>query len=234
MKGDFEAGSPIMSALSRLADMVILNLLTVLLCIPVFTAGAALTADYYCCLKIRRDEDSGLVKLFFKSFRENLRQSTILWLIMLIIASIPCLILSYINFKYADTAPMNIKIVLAGVVIFILFLFAMVFPVQSRFSNSIGKTIKTAVVLGATRPIRTLLIMLVTFAPFALVFYFKFLVPIIFLCGISVPAFISVLLYNSIFLEMEEKTYEVLGVPEAGSEDEHIFADTDAEDRGEE
>ncbi len=43
----FNLDSPVMRALNKMADLLWLNVLTVLLCIPVITGGAALTAMHY-------------------------------------------------------------------------------------------------------------------------------------------------------------------------------------------
>ena len=42
------------------------------------SVGASTTALYYTSLKIVRGEDHSLARMFFKSFRENFRQSTVL------------------------------------------------------------------------------------------------------------------------------------------------------------
>ena len=60
-----------------------LNLLWFVCSLPIFTAGAATTALYYASLKIIRDEESHVVAMFFRSFRENFRQATQIWLILL-------------------------------------------------------------------------------------------------------------------------------------------------------
>ena len=60
-----------------------LNLLWLVCCIPIFTIGAATTALYSVTLKIARDEDPSLTKQFFRAFRENFRQATVLWMILL-------------------------------------------------------------------------------------------------------------------------------------------------------
>ena len=82
----FDLDSPLMRVLSKMADLMILNLLMIVLCLPIVTAGAAFTAMHYVLLKMVRDEDSYLLKSFFKSFKLNFRQATIIWAIMLGIA----------------------------------------------------------------------------------------------------------------------------------------------------
>jgi uncharacterized membrane protein YesL len=79
----FNAESPLMEGLSKVADLVILNLLVLLCCIPVITAGAALTGMHYVLLKMARDEEGYIVRSYFKSFKENFLQATGMWLIFL-------------------------------------------------------------------------------------------------------------------------------------------------------
>lgn len=66
----FNYDGPLMSGLGKLADLIILNLLTLLFCIPIVTIGASITAAHYVALKIRRGEGY-VVKNFWKSFKEN-------------------------------------------------------------------------------------------------------------------------------------------------------------------
>ena len=60
-----------------------LNLLWMVCSLPVFTAGAATAALYDVTLRLAREEEPPLTRQFFKAFRENFRQATILWLILL-------------------------------------------------------------------------------------------------------------------------------------------------------
>ena len=60
-----------------------LNLFWVICSIPIFTIGASTTALYYASLKVLRNEENHVVAMFFRSFKENFKQATQLWLIML-------------------------------------------------------------------------------------------------------------------------------------------------------
>ena len=64
----FDMDSPVMRFLGRLADLMILNLVTLLCCLPVVTIGASLTAMHYVLLKMVRNEESYIVRSFFKSY----------------------------------------------------------------------------------------------------------------------------------------------------------------------
>ena len=78
----FDMDSPVMRFLSRMADLMIMNLVVTICCIPIVTIGASITAMHYVMLKLVRGEDGYIVKDFFKSFKQNFKQSTIIWLIM--------------------------------------------------------------------------------------------------------------------------------------------------------
>ena len=65
-------------------DVLIVNLLWFFLSIPIFTIGASTTAMYYVTLKLARDDDGYTIRSFFKSFKENFKQATIIWMIFLI------------------------------------------------------------------------------------------------------------------------------------------------------
>ena len=64
----FEEGSALQRFLGKTADLMILNLVTLLMCIPVITAGAALTGMHYVLLKMVRGEEGYIVRSFFRSF----------------------------------------------------------------------------------------------------------------------------------------------------------------------
>ena len=79
----FSYESPFSQTLLKLAYSCYLNLLWVVCCIPVFTVGASTTALYSVTLKIVQERENSLTRQFFKAFRENFRQATVLWLILL-------------------------------------------------------------------------------------------------------------------------------------------------------
>ena len=62
---------------------MLLNILMLICCIPIFTIGASVTAMYYVAFKMVKNEEGYITKSFFKAFRENFRQATPVWLVML-------------------------------------------------------------------------------------------------------------------------------------------------------
>ena len=88
----FSYESKFSQLLLKLCNACMLNVLWFVCSLPIVTMGAATTALYYACLKIVRDEDSHVAAQFFRSFRQNFRQATQIWLILLgwAISSITC------------------------------------------------------------------------------------------------------------------------------------------------
>ncbi|MBO5952706.1 MAG: YesL family protein [Oscillospiraceae bacterium] len=79
----FSYESKFSQAMLKFCGACYLNLLWILCSLPVFTIGASTTALYYVTLKMVQDEESNITAMFFRAFRENFRQATTLWLIML-------------------------------------------------------------------------------------------------------------------------------------------------------
>ena len=69
--------------LNKLGDIVIANLLFILCSIPVITIGPALTALYHCMMRTVKGNNNGTTRTFFRAFKENFKQSLIVWLLIL-------------------------------------------------------------------------------------------------------------------------------------------------------
>ena len=74
MREFFDMEGPFFRGLSTMADLMILNLLALICCLPVITAGASLTALHYVCLKILRGEERYICPLGLRLQRYNIRK----------------------------------------------------------------------------------------------------------------------------------------------------------------
>lgn len=83
MSNFFNPENSVMQFLSRVCDYLILNVIFILSCIPIFTVGAALSALYTVSFKMLRKEDGYVLQRYFKAFLANFKQGTVLWLICL-------------------------------------------------------------------------------------------------------------------------------------------------------
>lgn len=206
----FNLDNPVMQGLSRLADMMILNLLVLLLCIPVVTAGSALSSMYYVELKWVRKEEGYVVKPFFRQFKDNFVQATVEWLFML--AVIVVLAMDFWMFRQSpDAFPKLIKYLVGGVSVTLYLLLIWVFPLQSHFVNKVGRTIKNSMLIAIANFPRTLGIGLVWIGAAVLLVISLVAVPLLFpimlLFGFTVPGYLTCLLVSKPFarFEPEEK-----------------------------
>ena len=79
--GIFSPDGALARLLNTLGNLIVLNILTIICCVPVFTAGAAMTALYTMVMRMARKEDGKIISEYFKAFKANFKQATILWLI---------------------------------------------------------------------------------------------------------------------------------------------------------
>ncbi len=225
----FNLDSPLMQFLNKVADLMILNILTLVCCIPIVTVGPALTALHYMALKMARNEECYIARDYFKSFKLNLRQGIVIWLIELVVIVLlvgDFLILRFSTISFGQ--PM--KIVLAVVAVVVLFTFTFVYPVLAKFDNTIMRTIKNAFFIGILQFPKTILMMILSVVPAVLFVLAPQIIPVVFLFGFAAPAWVDAKLYNKFFQKLED---QMNGVNEAeegegtqdGEEDERIFKD---------
>lgn len=190
----FNMDSPIMRFLSRLADLMLLNFIFWITCIPVFTIGASWTALSYVTLKMVRNEESYIARGFFKSFKQNFRQATLIWLGYLVVAAI-----FYMDFRLVSLMDGTMQSVMQVALLVLAILVAVTcvytFPVLAKFENTIPNTIRNAFLISAGAPLRTVIIMVIVAAALILTFFtsttFAYGLLVWILCGFALIAFIN-------------------------------------------
>ena len=164
--------SPFGQLLLKLCYSCYLNLIWFICCIPIVTVGASTTALYYTSLKIVRGEDRAVARTFFRSFRENFRQSTVLWLILLVLG----LVLAadgYIVYHLRASSTGAIAVVwtlalallIAAAVVYMIVLLY-VFPLVASVSNTNWAMLKNSFLIGTHYLFGTILVFAVHFAMF--------------------------------------------------------------------
>ena len=215
-----------MQVLNKVADLLILNILTVLCCIPVITAGASLTAMHYVALKMARNEECYIARDFFKSFKLNFKQGTVIWIIELLIILVLAgdfLIMSQTEMEFGSV----LKVVLTVIAFVVLFTFMLVFPVLAKFENTVMHTFKNAFFIGVLQFPKTIAMMVLAVVPLGLFLLLLQITPIIFLLGLTVPAWLSAKMYSGYFKKLEDQINAANAPAEAPEEgeDERIFRD---------
>ena len=163
----FSPDSKFMRAMSRLADLILLNICFLLCSLPILTIGAAQTALYTVLFRLGTDmEDAGTVKSYFRAFLENFKQSTLLWLILVL-----CGGTAAVNTYVFYLMPGNIRwafMVFAVLFVMLFLLAGYAFPLASQFSNGPLSTLKNALVLSLGYLPRSVVIAALNAFPWAL------------------------------------------------------------------
>ena len=201
----FSYESKFSQLLLKLCYACYLNLLWFVCSIPIFTVGASTAALYYVSLKIVRGEDTYVGPMFFRAFRENFRQATVLWLILLAVG----LFLGgdgYILYHLRQTAEgpiavmwtLILAVVIAAVVMYVIVLLY-TFPLVASVKNTNAAMLKNAFLIGTHYLFATILVFAVHFAMFFVVV--AWFTPLI-VFGEGLCALISAWLLNRVLLSV--------------------------------
>lgn len=175
----FSYDSPFMNFLREACEYMLTCLLCLLFSLPIITIGAAYTAQYYVGMKLIRGEDTPFFKGFIKSFKENFKQSTIIWLIEMAIGAF----LAWDWYLIIHNGPENynstLKILLLVVTLYLALAGIAVFALIARFNMTTKEAIKGALAYTYVNIPRMLLILVLTVFPTAAAFkHFNWLVAI--------------------------------------------------------
>jgi len=200
----FNFDSPFVSCLSKLADMIILNITFIICCIPIVTIGASITALYDAIARLFRDEGN-IYRAYFKSLYANFKQATAQWMIMLF-TGVPLAIC----LRFYLNSNMAIGHVLLWIAVLFAFIWcaviAWVFPLQSKFFNSVKNSFRNAILCSIAYLPRTIVMVVLNLFPVALVL----LTPTFFF---SVSIFIFLIWFSlvvSINLKIIEKVIQAM------------------------
>ncbi|EOS49612.1 hypothetical protein C809_01423 [Lachnospiraceae bacterium MD335] len=178
----FKLDSPLVNFLNKVADILILGVVFMIACIPVITAGAAFTAAYYMGFKMVKNEETYIIKGFFKAFRDNFKQATIIWIFVLllfgvILADYRIILYSGVAFaSWIRIAMVSVSLVAALGVVFL-------FPLQARFQNTVKHTIKNAFLMALSHLPSAILLILIYAVPYFLLWLVPRIFPLVFLLG---------------------------------------------------
>ncbi len=198
--------NPVMQFITKVVYSVYLNLLWILCCIPVITAGASTTALYYVTLKMVKNEEGGITKMFFRAFKENFKQSTLVWMILLalgVVLGIDGYVLWHLRFENAFWTIITAVFIVAAAAYLIVILY--IFPLMARFENSIFAMFKNSFFIGMRFLLCTVLLVVIHFI-MLLVIIRIFTPAIIF--GEGLCAFLGSYFLSNILALCEEKSQE--------------------------
>ena len=144
----FRMDSPLMRFLTKIADLMVLNILFCVTSIPLITIGASWTALYSVTLKMVRDEEGSVSRSYFRSFRQNFRQATLLWLGVLVVLALLALDIRALNGMAGGTAPGLLRVGVEILALLGIMVLQYLFPSLARFEASLADTLKNACMMA--------------------------------------------------------------------------------------
>lgn len=150
----FSYDSKFSQILMKIGYSCCLNIMWFICCIPIVTIGASTTALYYVTLKLARDEETYIMSMFFRAFKENFKQSTILWLILMVFGGLlgtDAYILNHLRTTTTGATAVMWTLILALVIAAFLcyvIILVYVFPLVASVTNTNAAMLQNSFLIG--------------------------------------------------------------------------------------
>lgn len=199
----FHPDSPLLRFLTRIADLMILNLLFVATSLPVVTLGASLTALNYTAMKIVADEHESVTGDYFRSFKANFRQATLLGLAVAFLV----LVLGawYVAVEILDLSAV-VRFVLQAICYLVAFRVVLValyaFPNLAKFENTVPEVLNNARKMSIRHLFASLAVLTATALPVVVTVFYPAATAyglLWFLIGFAGIAFVNAGVFTAVF-----------------------------------
>lgn len=200
--GIFDPENKFWVFMEKVANTFFLSLLWLLFSLPIITAGSATTACYSFLIKSARDEEGYLFRSFYRSFKKNFWQSTLVWLLAIAVGLV--LFYDYLLLFNMPTLG-SFRVLILSVLFVLSFLYLVIviyiFPLIAMYQVKTKKAIKDALIIGFQYPLITLLEIAIIALVFVATYY---LVPFFFIWFI-LGSFLSSFLLSYVFNALSEE-----------------------------
>ncbi|MCI9074910.1 MAG: YesL family protein [Dorea sp.] len=151
----------IVRALSRVSDLILLNILWIICSLPVVTIGASTTALYSVMLKMAANEEGYILRGFLGGFRKNWKQSTMVWMVLLLTGAVIGADFMIVRRMPGGLGSAGMVLTGAAALIYLIEI-VFVFPLIAKFENTTLHMMKNAILIPAARfPFMALVMLLI-------------------------------------------------------------------------
>lgn len=211
MNDIFQIDSPLMRGLSRITDLMALNVLWLLCCLPLITAGASTSAMYSVLFRQQLGLEDAVIRPFFRAFRENLKQGIILWLPGLI--GIALLVFDGLFLYSMVTNFLHPLWLVFYVVAFLILSYCSFFPaVIARYHCQTRHVFGTCISLCCLNPIAAISVVVLNLVvPLCVLFLPEFVyktLPLWLFFGSVLPAFLNSVTFLRVFSKYADEPKE--------------------------
>ncbi len=213
MKGFFSIDSKFIEFMNTLVDVFILNVCFLIGCIPLVTIGTSITAACSVGLKIYEGRENHVWKQFFLSYKENLKHGIPITLVTAVITY--ALWLDMQLFNNLENSPIYFLIIFMIVGFFTVVNLIYIFPLESRYDNSLYQTLQNARKIAVRYWPRTLLMLVLLTVE---VFLFYGVNDVLFVVGLCIGPMTMIMTVCGVVLPVFEELEREQRAGEDGEE----------------
>lgn len=172
---DYDGGA--MRAISKFTDCIILSLLFLVSCIPIFTIGTAMAAMYRTAYRVLRHDRGYVFRNYIEAFRDNFKQTTPVWLLALVLGmllGVDGYIMSFFAEEGNIPAALGILFIV-GMIVWLVWI-SYLFPYMARFENTRKQSMKNAILFAMIHFPMTILILVLMAGIGFMLYIFPFLI----------------------------------------------------------
>ena len=160
MSGIFNLDSPVVRAVTRFGDLILLSLLWFVGCIPLVTIGISCTSVYAAIHKVF-DQKEGIAALeYLKSFKSNFRQATLSFLplgLLELLLLAECFVTEFLQEQ--SIAWVNLRPVFLVLSYLVGLWIVYTAAYSARFQDNAKTTIRQSALLALANPVQSILLL---------------------------------------------------------------------------
>ena len=196
----FSTDGPLFEGMAYIINIIYVSVLWILFSIPIITIGASSTALYYTVTKVIRHGRSYIFREFWQSFKSNLKQSTAVWLIYLVMMGILLVDIRVMGaFGTAVSQTLQFVFIVGICMVSAVMVYALAYI--ARFTQDVRHILTNSVLMAIRHLPKTLLLVVVLAA--AVLGCYLFGLGIVFIP--AVVALVDSLILESIFVQYMSK-----------------------------
>ena len=206
MENLFRYDSKFWDILEEISDIIILNFLFIIFSIPIITIGASSSALYTVSLKKTNEENISVFKEFMRSFKSNFKISTLAWIFTIILASMLFLDFYISNLISIKFIGVGLKFISTLVSILLIFNITYLFPMISKFENTLKNTIINSTIISIQYLPYTIIMSILNVLCIGLLFslwnFYHYILFFYIIMGFGIVSYINSIILNRIFLKL--------------------------------
>ena len=151
---------PLFEGLTYITNIIYVSALWILFSIPVITIGASSTALYYTVTKVIRHGRSYIFREFWQSFKSNLKQSTAVWLIYLVLMGVLLVDIRVMG-VFGNTVAQTLQFVFLAGICMVSGVMVYALSYIARFTQDVRHILTNSVLMAIRHLPKTLLLIVI-------------------------------------------------------------------------